>query len=322
MSTKGALAGLGAIGAIGIGGKVGGTAGMLGAGLATLSIAAASGNSAAIGVLSSLGLAPALAAGAAGGLLGFGVGMQHGKAAGAITGAATGLGTAGILTALGVGLGPVGWIAAGLIGLFGGLFGGILGGSKRRKQADAFSQQQLAEVTKLEDAYNNFQVDSQSALDQLEAMRSASWAELQQLKGEGKDVFQKKVSPGIDKAEEYIRGIQGERDRRAALFFGPPQFATGGYIGGSRIAGWRMGDGAVAMIGHEGEMMMNREATRRNRSLLEDLNSGGSGRTSAGGSVSLHLSTLDGPSTAYWLKNGGAKQIYSALRRGSVEGGF
>ncbi|MBZ5567359.1 MAG: hypothetical protein LAN64_05850 [Acidobacteriia bacterium] len=135
-----------------LGGKLGGTTGMLGAGLLT---AMAIGPSAVIGGLNSvavsLGNALGISAGAAAGLMtgvgaglfGFGIGQQYGKLPGTISG-----GASGALLGLAFG-GPIGAVIGGIIGLLGGLFGGLFGGSQRRKQAEQYAQAQLAEIDSL-----------------------------------------------------------------------------------------------------------------------------------------------------------------------------
>jgi hypothetical protein len=200
----------------------------------------------------------------------------------------------------------------------GGIFGGIFGGSQRRKQADQFAQQQQGEIAKVVAAYKGFQIDYGSAFSQLESMRSSGKDQLGKLKGEGQKVFSRQLSPAIDAAEKELASFQKERDRRSGLVFGPPQFAAGGFVEGSRIAGWRMGNGTVAAVLHEGESVITREGTQRNRGAIAAMNAG----DSLGGDV-IHVSinALDGPSFDKYLRNrGGLEAIGKAVRQARREG--
>ncbi|HWR17116.1 MAG TPA: hypothetical protein VN577_19965 [Terriglobales bacterium] len=311
VSRSAQLMGMLVTGGAALAGKVGGTPAMLGAMLGIGGLAALYGSSTAA-MMAVAPFAPYLGP-AAGGLVGFGVGMQHGKAAGSLSGAGSGA-LVGLLAG-----GPIGAVIGGIVGLFSGLFGGIFGGSKRRRQAERFATEQKSELQKLLEAYNTYQIDSGSALQQLDAVRTNSWSELSKLKGEGKDVFRRTLEPEINRISSLIRETQTERDRRASLFFGPPMFATGGELAGSRIAGWRLTGGRVLMIGHEGERMMNREASQKYGSLLDSLNEGRRPAGSFGGD-SFVFNTLDAATISYWLRNGGSQEIRSAIGRDRREG--
>lgn len=180
---------------------------------------------------------------AVGGLLGFGIGSGHGGLLGSLAGAGS-----GALTGLLVG-GPIGAIVGGLVGLLGGIFGGIFGGSKRKKQANALADNTIIpNITQIMTGFDGFQVDSSSAIQQLEQLRSDAQKQFSALKSQGNDVFNTKVGPAIDSAEKHIRDTQAERDRRSSLVFGPPQFDTGGLFrmmrgnaGAGGAARWRDG---------------------------------------------------------------------------------
>jgi hypothetical protein len=291
-------------------GKAGGTAASLGAGIGGTVIAGGLG----FGPLgsSSLLLNPifgTVAGAAAGGLLGFGVGQQHGPVAGGISG-----GALGALIPLLLGLGPVGIVIGGIVGLLGGLFGGFLGGSKRRGQANQFASDQQSEINKVVAAFEGFQLDYPTAIAQLEDMRKNSQQQLNQLKGEGRDVFAKRVGPAIDAAEAALKGDQGERTRRATLLFGPAAFASGGYTGD-------MPANQVAGIVHGREYVMNAAATTKWRSQLEAMNRGASPRSGGGdvhfhGDLNFQATTLD----RAWLRNGGNVEIADAIALGIREG--
>jgi hypothetical protein len=292
-----------------LGSKVGGIAGAVGMGLAGLGIAASLQNSQALALVTALGLSPAIVAAGAGGLTGFGVGMQYGKLPGALSGVGV-----GALTGFMVG-GPIGALIGGIAGLLGGLFGGWFGGSKRRKQAEAFAQQQEQDIGKIEAAYKSFQLDYPSAMAQLEAIRTNAYDQLRQLKGEGKSVFSKTLSPYIDKVEAEMLGFQSERDRRATLAFAPPQFATGGTV----TAGFSGTHGGVMVEAHAGEEIINPAASARNRSLLKAINSGEQPSSSGDGIQGVTIT--DGRTFVTAMMNAGLwTQIKGQAKRDKLEG--
>jgi hypothetical protein len=236
-----------------------------------------------------------------GGLIGFGVGEGHGGFLGALAGAGSGALT-GFLAA-----GPIGAIIGGLVGLLGGIFGGIFGGSKRKKQANALADNTiLPDIAQIITGFDGFQVDSSSAIQQLEQLRSDAQKQLSALKSQGKDVFNQKVGPAIDSAEKHIRDTQAERDRRSAIAFGPPQFDTGGMFSVMR------GNKGLAVL-HDGEIVMNPTASKKNAAALNAMNQG---KTVGGrGDIHLHLYAMDAKSFDGWAKNGGAKMMSRALTR-------
>ncbi|MCU1307117.1 MAG: hypothetical protein JWN45_1812 [Acidobacteriaceae bacterium] len=308
----GALAGLLPLAGLGIGSKFGGTLGAVGGAITGLAGAVALGNPAAIAVATKLGLIgplQALLGPVAGGLVGFGVGQKYGKLAGSLSGAGTGA-LVGFLTG-----GPVGAIIGGIVGLLGGIIGGIFGGSKRRKQANALADQVTAEVQKLLVQYKGFQIDSVSALTGLTTLQSDSKQQFDQLKGEGRDVYNSRVIPSISDARKSIEGIEIERQRRQGLVFAPPVFHDGGLIG-SQMSPGRARANEVVIMAKRGEYVVNADATAKNLSALEAINSGGS---VGGGDTHVHLypQRVD----AQWLRNGGAQEISLALNRFQMEGG-
>jgi hypothetical protein len=241
-----------------------------------------------------------------GGLIGFGVGQSHGGFLGALAGAGSGALT-GFLAA-----GPIGAIIGGLVGLLGGIFGGIFGGSKRKKQANALADNTiLPDIAQIITGFDGFQVDSSSAIQQLEQLRSDAQKQLSALKSQGKDVFNQKVGPAIDSAEKHIRDTQAERDRRSAIAFGPPQFATGGMFS------TMVGNKGLAVL-HDGEMVINSTATKKNRGTLERINAGGSaGGFHVAGDFVIKTGHLD---RAYVKSGQFEKDIRDALGRASSEG--
>lgn len=311
-ANRGALAGLLPMLAMAGGQKIGGTAGMLGAAVSSLGVLGAM-NPALLGPLAMI--PPAIFAGIGGGLLGFGVGMQHGKVAGSVTGAAAGLGTAGLMSLLGLSLGPVGWIAAGVIGLLGGLFGGIFGGRKRKRQAQKLSREFGTEIQRVIDSYRGFQTDYASALQALEQMRTDAWEQMRKLKGEGKKEFSRTLEPKFADARRQIEMIEAERQRRAGLLFGLPQFHSGGFVSG-QMAGFRMRNGDIVARLREGEFVATPEATARNRGALEAMNNGGK----LGGETHVHIHAVDAQSFEGWLKRGGMATIERVVRQRRQEG--
>jgi hypothetical protein len=149
-------------------------------------------------------------------------------------------------------------------------------------------------------------VDQSSAIQQLEQLRTDSQKQLSALQSQGKDVFSQKVGPAIDSAEKHIRDTQSERDRRSAIDFGPPQFETGGKFRAMR------GNAGLAVL-HDGEIVMNAPASRKNEPALNAMNAGktfGTGHT-----ININLGFLDHKGAQAWLKNGGAKEIAHGLTR-------
>jgi hypothetical protein len=252
-----------------------------------------------------LGATGAIAGGLTGGLIGFGVGQGHGGLLGSLAGAGS-----GALTGFLVG-GPIGALVGGIVGLLGGIFGGILGGSKRKKQANALADNTLLpEIAQIDAGFDGFQIDSASAIQQLEQLRSDSQKQLSALKGQGNDVFNLKVAPNIDIAEQHIRDTQAERDRRSAVAFGPPQFDTGGIF---RVHGGGSGIGIL----EDGETVIKPGPSRTHKETLAAINAGGK----VGGEIHFHVhpKAFD---EAYVKSSKFEADITNALRRATVEGRF
>jgi hypothetical protein len=285
------------------GGKVGLAGGVLGSLLLTGHL-----STVVNALYSSLGLGAtgAIAGGAVGGLLGFGIGSNHGGLLGSLAGAGS-----GALTGFVFG-GPIGALVGGIVGLLGGIFGGILGGSKRKKQANALADNTLLpEIAQIGAGFDGFQIDSASAIQQLEQLRSDSQKQLSALKGQGNDVFNLKVAPNIDIAEQHIRDTQAERDRRSAVAFGPPQFDTGG------IFSMRGGNAGLAVL-HDGEAVINPTATKKNLNTIAAMNAGGKvGGVTIHGGLNVTANKLD---RAYIMSSEFQKDLLDALGRATVEG--
>jgi hypothetical protein len=294
-SLAGALAPLGFMALGATGGKLGSAGGLL----ASLLL---SGNKFFGPLLGSLGGA------AVGGLLGFGIGSSHGGLLGSLAGAGS-----GALTGLLIG-GPVGAIIGGLVGLLGGIFGGIFGGSKRKKQANALFDNTISpDIAQIITGFDGFQVDQSSAIQQLEQLRTDAQKQLSALQSQGKDVFNQKVGPAIDSAEKHIRDTQGERDRRSALAFGPPQFDGGGIFSTMR------GTAGLAVL-HDGEAVINPTGTKKNLKSISRMNAGET--VGNGGNVTIVIQALDSNDVDQWLRKGGARKIAKGLDRLSIEGAW
>ena len=308
-----ALAMMGAL----LGGSKLGVAGQAGAMISALTLMATmQPGGVAASLLTKLGLGGPLGAvalsAAGGGLLGFGLGEQFGPVVGGIAGAGTSL----FLGAGLLGLGPIGLIIAGIIGLLGGIFGGLFGGGKRKKAANNyFTQQVEPAIQQIVNGFESFQLDFTSANSQLEQLRSQAHDQLKKLKGEGKDVFKNKVAPAIDAAEKQISTDETERNRRAGLVFGPPQFHDGGFVGTAAQA-WTTKPNELLAVLKKGEFVMNPLATAKNRSMLEHMNAGGSPGISVSGGINLYPAQLD---QAY-IRGPFVNDVLSALRRAGIEG--
>jgi hypothetical protein len=305
-SAKGLLGGLGPLALMlagSKGGKVGMAGGMLGGLLFSGQLAPLV--SFLYGTIGMAGTA-ALLGGGIGGALGFGLGQNFGKGIGILSGAGTGA-LAGFMIG-----GPVGALLGGLIGALGGLFGGIFGGSKRKKQANSLADNTiLPDITQITQGFDSFQVDSSAAIQQLEQLRSDAEKQLKALKGEGTSVLNSRVEPAINDAEKHIRDTQGERDRRSATVFGPPQFDTGGMFSLMR------GNAGLAVL-HDGEFVMTPQATKKNLPKLQAMNEGQNG--GSGAQVNLYIQAMDSKSFDAWSRSGGIDMIIAAIDRWDKEG--
>jgi hypothetical protein len=289
-----------------VGGALGGKTGQAGALLMGLLLSGKLG-----GVVSSLygglGLAGAgsLVGGVTGGLVGFGVGQNSGGLLGSLAGAGS-----GALSGFLVG-GPIGAIVGGIIGLLGGIFGGIFGGSQRKKQANDYATNTvIPDITQIVQGFDGFSIDSSSAIQQLEQLRTDSQKQLATLKSQGSDVFSQTVGPAIDAAEKHINDTESQRNTRSSAVFGPPQFDTGGMF--SMMRG---GNAGLAVL-HDGEFVMNPSATKKNLPALASMNAGGSAGMSVG-ALHIHPQTLN---SAYVKSRRFRKDLLDALKQAAKEG--
>jgi hypothetical protein len=301
-SLAGLGASLGPLAAMTLGQKFGGTAGSLGAMLASLAVFSSSGSSAAAGLSTFLDMNPAIAAligPVAGGLVGFGIGQNFGKTAGALSGAGTGA-LAGFFAA-----GPIGAIIGGIIGLLGGIFGGIFGGGKRKRQANELADKVLPELKKIRESYDNHQLDYGSAIANLDDLQKQVKPQFDKLKGEGKSIYSKRVLPELTATRDHITQTEAERVRRALIEFAPPQFASGGLI----IGGPAARASGVIIEAHEGERVMTAAATARNGHALQAMEAG---RSVGGATIVIHA--IDSADVDDWLSNrGGIRALERAF---------
>src|SRR5262249_24912818 len=114
-----------------------------------------------------------------------------------------------------------------------------------------------------------------------------------------------RVSPAIDQAEAEIAGLEKERQRRAGLVFGPPQFASGGYVDATRNM-WTARPGELCAMLHHGEFVVNPQATSANRPTLESINSG---RRVGNEHHVIHIHAWDARSVQEWLRAGGGDEL-------------
>jgi len=185
----------------------------------------------------------------------------------------------------------------------------------------------------IEDSYNLFQTDYNGATSALEQLRQAG---VDALKQAGvKDISRSRVGhvdQWVDKAEKEIDATQAERNRRAAISFGPAQFRVGGFVdgGGGAIPSWFAGTamhfaggGAVPAILHEGEFVMRKEAVNIiGRENLANMNAGG-GSGGSGGDVHFHIeiNAVDAKSVRELLSQDSIqKEFYRMYGRGRKEG--
>jgi gas vesicle protein len=234
---------------------------------------------------------------------------------GALGGAMTGFAIAG----------PIGALIGGIAGFIAGIWG------KSTKKARLAIEADIKQKSKIiEDSYNLFQTDYNGATTALEQLRQQG---VDALKQAGvKDINRSRVGhvdQWVDKAEKEIDATQAERNRRAALAFGPAEFRVGGFVGpgsGGAIPSWFAGTamhfasgGAVPAILHSGEYVVRPEAVASfGRGRLDSINSGGTG-----GDTHFHvtINAIDAKSFDQFLGEGnGIGKIMKHIRRGSYEG--
>ena len=262
----------------------------------------------------------------------FNVAGKAGPIGGAAIGAVGGaLGTGALIAAFPALLGVLGAATLGIgaaVGAVVGLLFGIGGSTRKaRLQIEAQVKQQAQQI---EDNYDTFQTDYSSAHDQLEQLRQQGVDALR--KAGVKDINRSRVGhvdQWVNKAEKEIDATQADRTARGALVFGPPQFHRGGFVDGGLAtlipAAFRAGassfhsGGEVPAVLEAGEFVFQKPAVQRiGRGNLERMNSSGS----VGDTYNIQIHAIDAKSFDEFLRQGGARKIVSALRRGRIEGAW
>jgi hypothetical protein len=224
----------------------------------------------------------------------------------------------GIGTVIGAAIGA-------LVGLFAGLFGQHTGDKARINVMEPL----VAQIKVITDSYDVFQTDYNSGVTGLETLRTDSIAALKKIGGRQVSGNTKGVDADVDAAELHLKTTEAERNRRAQIDFGPPQFLAGGYVDAGLAGGAPAGfaasalhfasGGAVPAILHAGEYVMRPSAVQRmGVDTLSAMNSGGSG----GGFTNINITTMDSKSFSGWLRDGGLRVIMREMARGNSEGGF
>jgi hypothetical protein len=249
---------------------------------------------------------PRIASGIGGALVGGYVGYQTGsKLWGTLSGAASG---AAIGTMIAPGIGTL--IGAG-VGAIAGFIGGLLGGNKNRHQAQKIVDALFPQMQQIQDQYKGFQLDYASALAQLEQLKAQAFPQLDKLGGEGRK-YERAMMPYFDQARRNIDNLETERQRRASINFGIPQFAVGGTV---RRTGMFMA--------HGGEEVINSKDSARERGTLKRINAGlPAGGSSGGGPMIVieNLHAMDAKSFEKWLDDGAIKVVHRSSARAQLEG--
>ena len=136
------------------------------------------------------------------------------------------------------------------------------------------------------------------------------------------------VDPYVNSMIASINATEAERQRRAALQFGPPQFRLGGYVNPALAMGalpqpgalhFATG-GAVPAVLHAGEFVLRSEAVSRiGVGNLQAMNAG----TGGGDGVVIHnlnISAVDAKSFQQFLRDGGMREIIRESRLARATG--
>jgi len=248
---------------------------------------------------------------------------------GAISGAAGAFAAGGILSTMlpfsAIGLAMPLLLPAIGIGAGIGALISALGNSKRARQRHELHLSMFRDLQTLEDQYKFFGIDYGSARSTLEQVCAQYVDSIGKLGGK-RGHF---VDPHVDSEIAKINQIEAERQRRAALQFGPAMFHAGGVVeyGMSRRSRYHSG-GEVEATLLEGEGVVNRRGMGKlGREGLNAINSAGPSPGPGGdGGWSNSGITINGPLIQArtiderWLRSGGIDQIRSELARAFREG--
>src|SRR5579859_7345701 len=191
--------------------------------------------------------------------------------------AGTAIGSA--LGAFGALLGPIGAVAGFLIPLIMGLFGPHKGDIARVQVMEPL----MAQIKIIKDSYDVFQTPYNTGVSELEKLRTDAIANLKKIGGRQVKGNTRSTNKLVDDAETYLKTTEAERQRRAQLTFGAPQFHEGGIVwpGMSALSpgipgvGQFHGGGVVNANLLEGEGVVNRAGMRSlGHGGLNRLNSG------------------------------------------------
>jgi hypothetical protein len=219
----------------------------------------------------------------------------------------------------------IGALVGGLISFISGLFGEHTGDKARKQVIEPL----VAQIKVIQDSYDVFQTDYNTGVASLETLRTDSITALQKIGGKQVTGNTKVVDADVDAAELHLKTTEAERNRRAQIDFGPPQFLSGGYVGSDLVGpapAWFAGTalhfasgGAVPAFLHPGEFVLQSAATQRLGAVnLERVNAGGS----MGGDVHVHISAMDAQSFEQWLDSNGGRKIKAYFRREVNRGAF
>jgi hypothetical protein len=209
----------------------------------------------------------------------------------------------------------IGAIVGGLVGLFSGIFGGK---PSKHSQADKFINAQVLPMIQQQiTAYEGFQTDFASSINSLEQLKQQSYDQMKQSFGTDatNDEWNKLIVPAISSAEDRIRLDEAERQRRATLQFGAPQFAEGGIFGGGSLPG-----GAGIAVLHPMERVMTSRATSMYAQDLAAMEASARSGVRLGGGDVIHIHAVDAASFEGMLKQHGWSTIKKLGKRDRVEG--
>ena len=181
----------------------------------------------------------------------------------------------------------------------------------------------LASIKTITDSYDVFQTDYNTGISELETLRTNSLAALKKIGGNQVKGNSAATNQRIDAAEQHLQDTEAERQRRAQINFGPPQFHEGGLVRGGLAAIYGRpefhGGGEVNANLLIGEGVVNRRAMGvLGESGLNSLNAGG--RIGDTHNHFYSINAIEPSSFAAFLSKSGMVEIAKAWRRASREG--
>ncbi|MGC1486149.1 MAG: hypothetical protein WA789_20350, partial [Candidatus Acidiferrum sp.] len=229
------------------------------------------------------------------------------------------IGLANSLIAIAPFLGPIGAAIGILIPLLSRLFGPHTGDTARIQVMEPL----LASIKTITDSYDVFQTDYNTGISELETLRTNSLAALKKIGGNQVKGNSAATNQRIDAAEQHLQDTEAERQRRAQINFGPPQFHEGGLVRGGLAAIYGRpefhGGGEVNANLLIGEGVVNRRAMGvLGESGLNSLNAGG--RIGDTHNHFYSINAIEPSSFAAFLSKSGMVEIAKAWRRASREG--